>query len=125
MRPVIESHASPGVIHSGRSRRMRPSRPMITRVGSCNSRHQVTSVRSPNVQHMTRPDPLSGSAASCAMTGSSTPYRGEVTVWPKSPAYRSSSGCAMSATQAAMSSGRVVSMCTGPAPSVRSKATRW
>ena len=76
---------------------------MITRVGSCSSRHQVTSVRSPNVQHITSPDPLSGSAASCAITGSSTPYSGEVTVLPIRSAYRSSPGWAIRATQAAIS----------------------
>ena len=65
---------------------------MITRVGSCSSRHQVTSVRSPKVQHITRPDPLSGSASSWVNTGSSTPNTGLVTVWPTRSAYRSSSG---------------------------------
>ena len=57
---------------------------MITRAGSCSSRHQVTSVRSPKVQHITMPAPLSGSAASWASTGSSTPNSGVRTVWPNS-----------------------------------------
>ena len=64
----------------GRRARMRPSRPMIVRLGSCSSRHQMTSVRSPNVQHMTMPEPLSISAAGCATTGTSTPNSGERTV---------------------------------------------
>ena len=51
------------VIHSGVSGRMRPSQPMIGRVGSCSSRHQVTSVRSPNVQIIAMPEPFSGSAS--------------------------------------------------------------
>ena len=71
--PAIASQASASGIHSGWSRTIRPSRPMITRAGSCSSRHQITSVRSPNVQHMAMPAPLSGSAAGWASTGSSTP----------------------------------------------------
>ena len=71
--PAIAVQAAASAIHSGWSRSTRPSRPMITRAGSCSSRHQVTSVRSPNVQHIAMPAPLSGSAASWATTGSSTP----------------------------------------------------
>ena len=69
----MADHASASAIQSGWSRSTRPSRPMITRAGSCSSRHQVTSVRSPKVQHIAMPAPLSGSAASWASTGSSTP----------------------------------------------------
>ena len=50
----------------------RPSRPISARVGSDSSRHQVTSVVSPNVQIIAMPDPFSGSASSCASTGTST-----------------------------------------------------
>jgi hypothetical protein len=57
---------------------------MIERLGSCSSRHQMTSVRSPKVQHMAIPAPLSGSAAQCASTGTSTPKSGVHTVWPNS-----------------------------------------
>ena len=53
--PASSAQASDVGIQSGGSEMIRPSRPMITRVGSCSSRHQVTSVRSPNVQHMTKP----------------------------------------------------------------------
>ena len=70
--------------HSGVSRWIRPSRPMTVRTGSWSSRHQVTSVRSPKVQHIAMPAPLSGSAAGCASTGISTPKTGEVTVVPNS-----------------------------------------
>ena len=41
----------------------RPSRPITVRTGRSSSRHQVTSVRSPNVQHMAMPAPLSISAS--------------------------------------------------------------
>jgi hypothetical protein len=86
---------------------------MTVRTGSWSSRHQVTSVRSPKVQHMAMPAPLSISAAGCATTGTSTPKTGEVTVVPNSGWYRSSSGWAMSATTDGISSGRVVSMWIG------------
>ena len=68
---------------AGVSRLSRPSRWMTVRTGSCSSRHQITSVRSPKVQHITRPEPLSISAAGWATTGISTPNTGEVTVVPK------------------------------------------
>ena len=71
-------------IQAGVSPCNRPLRVMIDRVGSCSSRHQVTSVRSPKVQHMAMPAPLSGSASRCATTGISTPKSGEVTVDPNS-----------------------------------------
>ena len=70
--------------HSGVSRDIRPSRPITVRTGRSSSRHQVTSVRSPNVQHMAMPAPLSISAAGCATTGISTPKTGLVTVVPNS-----------------------------------------
>ena len=70
--------------HSGVSRCSRPSRPMTVRTGSWSSRHQVTSVRSPKVQHMAMPAPLSISTARCAITGTSTPKTGDVTVVPNS-----------------------------------------
>ncbi len=56
------SAPGPPASHCGTSRVMRPSRLMIERVGSCSSRHHCTSVRSPNVQHIAMPAPLSGSA---------------------------------------------------------------
>ena len=61
---------------------MRPSRPMIARVGSDSSRHQITSVRSPNVQIIAMPDPLVGRPAGARRTGTSTPNSGVVTVEP-------------------------------------------
>ncbi len=64
--PAISAQLPASAIQSGWSRRIRPSRPMITRAGSCSSRHQVTSVRSPKVQHITMPEPLSGSASRVA-----------------------------------------------------------
>ena len=76
------------------------------------------------MQHIAMPAPLSGSAASWASTGISTPNTGEVTVVPNSAWYRSSSGWAISATTLGMSSGRVVSMWIG-LPSGLWKATRW
>ena len=60
-------------------------RVMTERVGSCSSRHQMTSVRSPNVQHIAMPAPLSISAPGWASTGTSTPNRGVVTVVPNRP----------------------------------------
>ena len=70
--------------HAGVSRSSRPSRPTTVRTGSCSSRHHITSVRSPNVQHIAMPAPLSGSAAGWATTGISTPKTGLVTVVPNS-----------------------------------------
>ena len=72
------------VIQSGTPGRMRPSHPMIGLVGNWSSRHQVTSVVSPNVQIIAMPEPFSGSASSWATTGTSTPNTGVVTVCPKS-----------------------------------------
>ena len=63
VRPAISSKADrPAllVIQSGVSLLIRPLRSTMTRVGSCSSRHQVTSVVSPNVQIMAMPEPLSG-----------------------------------------------------------------
>jgi len=97
---------------------------MIVRIGSRSSRHQVTSVRSPNVQHIAMPEPLSGSASGWASTGTSTPNTGVVTVEPNSGRYRSSSGWATSAQHAASSSGRVVSIRTPP-PSDVWKVSPW
>ena len=111
--PAIAAKAarpSSVVIQSGVSPMMRPSRPTIARVGSWSSRHQVTSVRSPKVQTMAMPEPLSALASGWALTSTSTPNRGEVTFLPNSGWYRSSSGFATRAAQAASSSGRVVSM---------------
>ena len=64
----------------GGSAPMRPSVPTMLRVGSCSSRHQVTSVMSPKVQIMAMPEPLSGSASSWAWTSTSTPNSGVRTV---------------------------------------------
>ena len=47
------------VMPSGASTSIRPSRPMIGRVGNCSSRHQMTSVKSPKVQIIAMPVPLS------------------------------------------------------------------
>ena len=84
------------------------------------------------MQIIAMPAPLSGWASGCAITGTSTPNRGEVTVVPNRPWYRSSSGWATSATHAGSSSGRVVSMYTVepvvsafPAASLRVKPMRW
>src|SRR5690625_6028159 len=54
---------------------MRPSRPMMARVGSSRSRHQVTSVESPKVQIIAIPAPLSAWASGWALMGTSTPTR--------------------------------------------------
>ena len=102
----------------GASETIRPSRAMIGRICNCSSRHQVTSVRSPKVQHIAMPVPLSGCARTCASTGTSTLNKGVRTVLPKYGMYRSSSGCAIKATQAGRSSGRVVSIRMSPEPSV-------
>ena len=86
---------------------------------------------SPNVHTITRPVPLPGSARWCASTGTAVPNSGVTAVRPISGAYRSSSGCATSATQAGSSSGRVVATTTSPAvpfpapSSARRNATRW
>ena len=103
---------------------MRPSRPMIVRVGSDSSRHHVTSVTSPNVQIMATPVPLAGSARVWATTGTRTPNSGVVTSEPNSGLYRSSSGWATRATHAGISSGRVVSISIA-APSGRPNRMRW
>ena len=82
--PAYAVVAASPVIHSGVSAWRRPSRPITVRTGSWSSRHHWTSVRSPNVQHIAMPAPLSGSAAWWASTGISTPKTGLVTVCPKS-----------------------------------------
>ena len=51
---------------------------MIARTGSDSARHQITSVTSPNVQIIAMPDPLSGSASSCALIGTRTPKSGVI-----------------------------------------------
>jgi len=56
----------------------------MLRTGRSSSRHQVTSVVSPNVQIIAMPEPLSGCASSCASTGTGTPNSGVVTVEPNS-----------------------------------------
>ena len=70
----------------------------------------MTSVTSPNVQIIAMPLPFSGSASGCARIGTRAPNSGVITRCPNSGWYRSSSGCATSATQAGISSGRVVSI---------------
>ena len=58
---------------------------MITaRTGSDSSRHQVTSVMSPNVQIIAMPLPFAGSASAWARTGTETPNSGVLTWLPKS-----------------------------------------
>ena len=69
---------------AGGSSTMRPSRPMMVRLGRSNSRHHTTSVTSPKVQIMAMPEPLSCWARRCATTGTSTPKTGVRTVVPKS-----------------------------------------
>ena len=78
---------------------------------------------SPNVQTIAMPVPLAGSASGWVSTGTGTPNSGVVTVAPASAAYRPSSGCATSATQAGSSSGRVVATGSG-APSGPRNASR-
>lgn len=85
--PAIAAYAvrpASVVIHSGVSAMTRPSRPMMARVGSCSSRHQVTSFRSPKVQTIAMPEPLSILASACGKTVTGTSKSGEVTVLPKS-----------------------------------------
>jgi hypothetical protein len=101
-----------------------PFRPTTTRVGRPSSRHHVTSVTSPNVQTIAMPVPFSGSANSCATTGTGASNSGVYTVDPTSSRYRSSAGLVTSATHAGMSSGRDVSISTAPPPS-RTNAIRW
>ena len=75
-RPAPAYAAAPTSGRCGRARK-RPSRPITGRVGSRSSRHQVTSVRSPNVQTIDQPGALvrarPGGARS---TGTSTPKTG-------------------------------------------------
>ena len=62
-----------------------PSVPLawtIARTGSFNSRHQVTSVVSPNVQIIAMPLPFSGSASAWALTGTRAPNSGVITSVP-------------------------------------------
>ena len=61
---------------------MVPSFSTTTRRGKPSSRHHVTSVRSPNVQTIAIPVPFSGSASSCATTGTGTRNSGVRTVVP-------------------------------------------
>ena len=71
------------------------------------------------------PDPFSGSASGCARTVIRAPNSGVRTSVPNSARYRSSSGCATSATHAGISSGRVVSITTSPPPSTFGNRTAW
>ena len=80
------------VIAAGAAASSRPSLPITGLVASCRSRHQVTSVMSPNVHTITSPVPFAGSASRCARTGTSVPNRGVRTVVPNRGWYRSSSG---------------------------------
>ena len=82
--PASRAYAAGVRRRRGGSGRSRPSRPRIARIGSCSSRHHMTSVRSPNVQIIAMPEPLSGSASRCATTGTSTPNSGVRTVVPNS-----------------------------------------
>ena len=106
--------------------RSRPSGWITDRIGSPSSRRHITSVTSPNVQTMAIPVPFSGSASSCASTGTRAPNSGVATSPPSnSGRYRSSLGWATSATHAGISSGRVVSISTAPSPSARRNNTRY
>ena len=69
---VEEWQTGAAAMPSGGVATMRPSRPTIPRTGSCSSRHQITSVTSPNVQIMAMPVPLVGSAKPWATTGTGT-----------------------------------------------------
>ena len=101
-----------------------PSFCITTRAGRPSSLHHVTSVTSPKVQIMATPVPFSGSASSCATTGTGTRNSGVSAVVPTSEANRSSDGFTTSATHAGISSGRLVSISTFP-PSSRSNVMRW
>ena len=57
---------------------------MIERTGNPSSRHQMTSVTSPNVQIIATPVPFSGSASACARIGTRTPKSGVTTSVPNS-----------------------------------------
>ena len=96
---------------------------MTARTGSDSSRHQVTSVRSPNVQIIAMPVPFAGSASGCARTGTGTSKSGVITSVSNSGSYRSSSGWATSATHAGSSSDRVVSISTNT-PGAPARANR-
>ncbi len=61
-----------------------PSAWIIARTGKLSSRHQMTSVTSPNVQIIAMPLPFDGSASVCALTGTRTPNSGVRTSVPNS-----------------------------------------
>ena len=82
-RPYAARPASDSMPGGG-SGLIRPARLTMARTFRFSSRHQITSVVSPNVQIMALPVPLSGSASSWATTGTSTPNTGVVTVVPNS-----------------------------------------
>ena len=75
-RPSGESRPAGGMVE------MRPSFSTTVRTGKPSSRHQTTSVVSPNVQIIAMPDPFSGSASSWATTGTRTLNSGVVTSVP-------------------------------------------
>ena len=79
-------------IASGASWSIRPSKPIMGRVGSFSSRHQMTSVTSPKVQIIAMPEPLSICANRWAKIGTSTPNSGVLALLPNRCAYLSSSG---------------------------------
>ena len=57
---------------------------MTARTGRPSSRHQITSVTSPNVQIIATPVPFSGSASAWGLTGTRTPNSGVITSVPNS-----------------------------------------
>ena len=83
VRPASWSYGTAGTPVGGAST-SRPSLPITDLVSRSSSRHQITSVRSPNVQTIAIPEPLSGLASRCARTGTATPNSGVRTVAPNS-----------------------------------------
>ena len=77
------------------------------------SRKKRISVKSPYEHIITRPVPLSISAAGCALIGTSFLYRGDIAVFPSRCAYRSSLGLKITMPRPQSSSGRVVPMMSG------------
>ena len=111
--------------HSGVSRCSRPSRPITVRTGRSSSRHQVTSVRSPKVQHIAMPAPLSGSAGGWASDRDlHAEHRGGDGGAEQRRRTARRRGARSARPRLGISSGRVVSTWTG-VPSGRWNATRW
>nr|WP_256948875.1 hypothetical protein [Halorubrum ezzemoulense] len=96
---------------------MWPDSSMATRRSRSWTWYHSMSFWSPNVQHITMPEPVSMSTRSSAMIGTSWPNSGTSADSPTRSWFSSSSGWTKTATHAGRSSGRVVEITNSSAAS--------